>query len=117
MQQNYCYYVGFWRGGAPFPALDSWTETPIENSATETQTEIIQLLEEKEEYCRQTSNVTNYFGCSFCRICQKPNGADEYRMDEFVWPSGYLHYLKEHNVQIDMLFQNFLLRDISNNNK
>lgn len=92
-----------------FLLLKNGKKTPIENSATENQEEIIGLLEEREEYCRQNKHVTYYYGCSFCRLCDKSNGGTEYGIDGFVWPSGYLHYLKEHNVQMEISFKQYIL--------
>lgn len=45
-------------------------------------------------------------GWSNCRICDKPNGTIEYRYKVskntfFIIPEGYVHYLEEHNVQVD----------------
>ena len=39
-----------------------------------------------------------YRGISLCRICQKSNGNEEYQYDGWRWPSGFLHYVEEHNV-------------------
>jgi hypothetical protein len=104
--------VGFWRDAEDF--THTFTDFPVEHSATHTQAKAIQLLEAREDYCRRRpeTHVTDYYGCSFCRICNKPNGASEYRMDGFVWPSGYLHYLKDHQVQMDPSFHAYLLSEI-----
>lgn len=41
-----------------------------------------------------------YMGYSTCRICGKEdNGDSEYSDGTFVWPSGFGHYVMEHNVR------------------
>ena len=44
------------------------------------------------------SKVEYYRGWSNCRCCGKMNGSTEYEFGEWRWPSGFMHYLTEHNV-------------------
>lgn len=50
-----------------------------------------------------------YRGFSTCRICGVINGSQEYEKDGWVWPSGFAHYVKEHNVRPSLAFQEFIL--------
>lgn len=41
-----------------------------------------------------------YFkGFSTCRCCNEMNGSRELTYKRWVWPEGYLHYIKAHNVR------------------
>jgi thiol-disulfide isomerase/thioredoxin len=84
------------------PSLHS--DFPIENSAEEDNTRYINLIKEiqKKSFCNY------YFGVSRCRLCGKSNGSAEYTFSNFIWPEGYIHYLKDHNVKIDDEFKTFL---------
>ena len=95
-------YVGFWKNNQatcenkmPWDKTPVWTNIPIANSATENQDHLIELLLEKQKH----ASIQQYLGYSNCRICNAPNGSSEYSADGFVWPSGYVHYLKDHNVE------------------
>ena len=56
--------------------------------------------------------LTEYLGCSTCRICKKRNGNQEYTItsDHMVFkvPSGFTHYLEEHNVHPSKEFREFI---------
>ena len=108
-------YIGFYK---ELPALyeshnydTQWTETPIENSIKEPQEELIKLLDSIQNFIQKTNkeSIKTYTGYSTCRICHKPNGYLEYNLGGYVWPSGYIHYLKNHNVEIDNDFKKYLL--------
>lgn len=103
-------FVGFWKD-LETPSMDIFSEIPLKD-LPEQNTQInhnekkniinkilnLQRLAEKEEY----------FGCSYCRVCNKSNGGNEYTFDKYVWPEGYLHYITEHNIKIDTEFEHFL---------
>lgn len=74
-------------------------------------------MEEKEAFINSNKgdSVEQYYGCGdTCRICDDENGCNEYSIDGFVWPSGYLQYLRDHNVECDKEFKSYLL---TSNNK
>jgi hypothetical protein len=58
--------------------------------------------------------VETFKGQSKCRCCDEKNGADEYSFKmgsvTFVWPSGFLHYVEEHNVRPGLMFQDFVMQ-------
>ena len=103
-------FVGFWKD-LEEPGMDIFSKIPLKD-LPEQNTQIdhskknkiinkifnLQILAEKEEY----------FGCSYCRVCNKSNGGKEYTFDKYVWPEGYLHYIAEHDIKIDPEFENFL---------
>jgi hypothetical protein len=47
-------------------------------------------------------------GVSRCRLCGGVCGATEYTYKGWVWPSGLLHYIEEHNVCPSKKFRKFL---------
>lgn len=50
-----------------------------------------------------------YKGWSTCRLCGDLNGSIEYSYKGWVWPAGYAHYIKAHNVRPSLAFQDFVL--------
>lgn len=54
------------------------------------------------------ANVIHYRGWSTCRICGKPNGSAEFEYRGWRWPSGYRHYVAEHNVRPSSEFHAFI---------
>ncbi len=113
-------YVGFWKVKSEryeniMPWEKDWQNTPVENSAAENQENIIKLLIDKEKLVDSgmTGKVEICMGASKCRLCGANNGNLEYYLDGFVWPQGYLHYLKDHNVDCDLAFKQYLITSSS----
>lgn len=50
------------------------------------------------EEIQHKANIFRFKGFSTCRICKNSNGSDEYQYKNWRWPSGYMHYIKEHNI-------------------
>ncbi len=67
--------------------------------------EFLHLLEITE---RSAKRIT-YRGWSYCRICNEANGSCEFYVDGWTWPSGYRHYIQDHNVRPSSAFQEFIL--------
>lgn len=81
---------------------------PIENTRTPDH----DLLLSKLQILINTidkKNVIQYKGMSKCRICDKFNGSQEYRIANFCIPEGYIHYLQVHNVGMDERLREYLL--------
>jgi len=61
-----------------------------------------------------TDNAKQYFGASNCRICDKYNGSNEYKINyldnEYRFPDGLIHYYKDHNVQPSMEFKEIVMK-------
>jgi hypothetical protein len=53
--------------------------------------------------------VRHFRGWSTCRICGCHNGSAEYQHRGWCWPSGYSHYVEEHNVKPSLAFLEFVL--------
>lgn len=104
-------FIGFWgdkrSNGENIMPWDTMGRRPLPkaNSAKTDQTNIINAIKNVQQVARRTS----YMGFSCCRICASHNGCEEYAIDNFVWPAGYVHYLEEHNVAVDKDFANYVL--------
>lgn len=93
-------YFGFWNS-------PSEPELPVVHASIYDNTEIAASLRNLQMICENGKNVAAsyelYRGLSLCRCCKKVNGCGEYRMETFekvyVWPSGLMHYLEEHNIE------------------
>jgi hypothetical protein len=86
---------------------------PVENSATEDQTNIITRLKQ----AMKTGRMLGYRGWSICRICGKHNGTGELEITygnfrdgkkQYRIPEGYVHYLEDHNVAVDPILEKIL---------
>ena len=60
---------------------------------------------------QQKASVDLYKGYSLCRICGERNGSREYRYRGFIWPEGYIHYIKDHNVRPDEEFRKMVVEE------
>ena len=76
----------------------------VEESVKEIQDNIgdYGIQDDQDDYIKQ------YFGWSTCRICEKNNGGEEYYVGDYKWPSGYSHYVKEHNIEVPENFWDFI---------
>ena len=105
------HHIGFWKNTraqgveAPAPWSKQYNDLPIENSATAGNATYVQRLKALQRHVVPTQ----YLGGSYCRICEQYNGSAEYEFVGFVWPSGYMHYLEDHNVACDPVFAAFLM--------
>lgn len=48
-------------------------------------------------------------GWSNCRLCKLKNGSVTFVLGDWEWPSGFAHYVEEHNVRPSLAFQEFIL--------
>lgn len=91
---------GHWRWHAepdlPMPVPDA--EWPGRDA-------FLALLPRVEAAARQQ----HYKGFSTCRICECVNGSSSYTLGGWEWPSGFMHYLKEHGVRPSAAFEAFVL--------
>lgn len=69
----------------------------------------LRAVELSAKYTRQKA----YKGWSECRCCKIQNGSESHfcsaLKSEWEWPSGYMHYVAEHNVRPSLAFQEFIL--------
>lgn len=52
--------------------------------------------------------VRRYKGSSRCRICKCINGSIEFEYRNWVWPEGFRHYIRAHNVRPSSAFIGFV---------
>lgn len=85
--------IGFWNNKnndyPAFPMVEEFIHPNFLNK--ETKRKIIIYLESARE-------LHFYKGSSKCRICGKRNGSYELTDGKYIWPSGYVHYIEEHDV-------------------
>jgi hypothetical protein len=105
-----------WNGQAEFIAKLMSIEVPL-MSAYQAQidrynTALIARSEDRSlpypEMPKDTT-VVAYRGYSPCRICDQSNGSREYHYGGWIWPQGYIHYLRDHNVLPDEDFKRFVM--------
>ncbi len=53
--------------------------------------------------------INHYKGLSWCRICNKNNGASEYKTNKWRWPQGYRHYIIDHNTKPSEKFYKYIM--------
>ncbi len=53
-----------------------------------------------------------YKGWSNCRICNKVNGSTCLGDDDYIWPEGFSHYVREHNVKPPKEFIDYVREQI-----
>lgn len=63
---------------------------------------------------REITTSRHFKGCSPCRCCDNErNGSGEFictaLKSEWVWPSGFRHYIEVHNVRPSVAFQEFII--------
>lgn len=71
--------------------------------------DFLENLKKKESKAR----TARYKGWSTCRICGVNNGSEEFSSDGWIWPQGFAHYVKEHNVRPSLAFQEFICGEVS----
>lgn len=98
------YYIGFWSDSKYTATADRpW---PV---ATVGQTKDVREFVDKLERVEKITPAKHYRGMSTCRICKQMNGSKEYNTDQWTWPEGYLHYIKDHGVEVPFEFVNYIL--------
>jgi hypothetical protein len=100
--------VGYWSRSPDDPTLPYPQARP---SPWAGQANFVTRLKATEEDIRahRTGTLTAYRGWSMCRLCQVPNGNEEFEHGGFRWPSGFLHYVEAHNVRPPDAFMDAIL--------
>lgn len=57
-----------------------------------------QWVLDRLSYIERKAQIISYRGPSFCRVCNKLNGTQSFTFKGWEWPSGFRHYIEEHNV-------------------
>jgi hypothetical protein len=104
--------IGFWKYFYETDTYVDFLPTPIKNTSSLTEEEKLLFLEKLEEIERN-SYMKYYLGFSQCRICLIENGSIEYYYKKndkiYVFPSGYIHYVRDHNVKVDEWFYKMVM--------
>jgi hypothetical protein len=64
---------------------------------------------------RELENIQfiQYMGYSRCRLCKQNNGNCEFKISyegkTYLWPEGFYHYCKDHNVEPTKEFKNVIM--------
>lgn len=94
---------GFWNTGKGSALPD-----PIENNEPwPGQAEFLKALTAVEGQAEKEA----YRGVSMCRVCKRVNGSVTYISGGWEWPSGFAHYVKEHNVRPSLAFIEFITQE------
>ena len=56
----------------------------------------------------EKASTSRFKGSSTCRICGKRNGSSTFYYKGWCWPSGFSHYIEEHNIKPSEDFLLFL---------
>ena len=81
-----------------------WPENPVEakvhlGKLVDPSFRICADYEVVKWFLTHPTNRVSYRGWSNCRICGCMNGTEDYERAGFVWPSGYLHYITQHDIR------------------
>jgi hypothetical protein len=86
--------VGFWRGRdgdqSEYPDVRSfidWTWNPNERA-------LVAAYVSNSRFRGE-----GYRGWSDCRICGRNNGSSDFSDRVYVWPEGFVHYIRDHGVK------------------
>jgi hypothetical protein len=108
MYYNLPVEIGFW-----YSETEPFYPKPVANKSTFSKEE----LEDIEKYLTSEEHyVTQYKGFSLCRICNKMNGTKSLSDGKFIWPSGYIHYIREHKIWVPEFFIQHIFSQIENPN-
>lgn len=91
-------YIGFWAGQQEeikeFPRAGDFVDKKFHRENKQGVTLILKYLSlEEHEKIHPTK------GWSTCRFCKQATpGSCEITDGEYIWPSGYIHYIEKHKV-------------------
>ncbi len=63
-------------------------------------------------YLKAGKLYIGWMGWSDCRVCGKMNGSTCLTDETYIWPSGFAHYITEHNVKPPQEFIEHILLNI-----
>lgn len=95
-------YEGFWRATSSEESELPW---PVPEDDWDGRMELLDCLAQVEVIAERIL----YRGYSFCRICHRLNGDASLRFAGWEWPSGFSHYIADHNVRPSFAFEEFIL--------
>jgi hypothetical protein len=92
---------GHWRGSRYRTSDLPW---PVPSPAWDGRTAFLDALARAEA----RAEAMGFRGFSLCRLCGCRNGSVEYRLGDWRWPSGYRHYVADHDVRPSRDFERFI---------
>ena len=94
-------YEGFWRSSLhadedlPWPQPDAkWPQRAA----------FLEALDRAEAEAERVL----FRGFSLCRVCGGQNGSESFQLDVWEWPSGFRHYVADHEVRPSPQFDRFV---------
>lgn len=96
---------GYWRNPRHPEGTEQFPIAEESRKAFQGKQECIALLHVAEE--KATERHTK--GWINCRICGQKNGSSYFTLNGFEWPSGYMHYIKQHNIKPTAEFAGMLI--------
>jgi hypothetical protein len=94
-------YEGFWRSSQQADENLPW---PQPETKWPERAAFLKRLDRAEAEAQSIS----YRGYSPCRICGSRNGSQSFQLDVWEWPSGFRHYVAEHEVRPSPEFELFV---------
>jgi len=94
-------YEGFWRSSLEADENLPW---PQPEQKWHQRAAFLGMLDRAET----DAQIVSYRGYSHCRICRCSNGSQSFRLDIWEWPSGFRHYVAEHEVCPSPEFEAFI---------
>lgn len=94
--------IGYWKKSIDSNESLPWPEEG--NLSSDQKNKVIQFLSEGKV-------KHSWRGMSQCRICGCFNGSTCLENGDFLYPSGYVHYIQDHNIQPDPRLMDFLFGD------
>lgn len=94
-------YEGFWRSSSHADETLPW---PQPEAQWPQRAAFLERLDRAEAEAQRVS----YRGFSRCRVCGCKNGSQSFRLDVWEWPSGFRHYVSEHEVRPSPEFELFV---------
>ncbi len=86
--------VGFWNNAnndyPQYPLVSSCVDPSWEDHERAAVIDYLHTVGRRE---------SSYRGMSICRCCGRHNGSEERTDGVYLWPSGFAHYLIEHDVK------------------
>jgi hypothetical protein len=95
---------GFWRSSHTPLGREALPWPQPDNSSWPGRKDFLAKLSQIEE----VASKVEYRGFSGCRLCKCINGSSEYQTRAWSWPSGYRHYIEEHNVRPSLAFEEWV---------
>lgn len=97
---------GYWKTSDPHSELP-WP-VPCGTWTKKLKERFLKALAKKEK----EAEALHCKGSSYCRLCGETNGSVTYSLDGWLWPSGYRHYIEDHNVRPSLAFEEWVIGEV-----